>query len=350
MEVREIKSIDGMEGLRRDWDAAFDADPHASPFMSWAWHRGWMEVSPFPWMTLAARENPSSPFVAFLPISLRGSRSVLRIDHLREAHAGGEPTADYSGFVASPLTQDRALRSLAQHLSDRIAWDRLRFEEMNDPRLPKFLASLPAEFDTRDNQGTACPQMPLPDSWEPFVQGLSYSTRQSLRKRMRMAQSRFRHTASQGDEITDGMIEAVIRMASDRTRVESDPHIGRLGGILRQCARANLLRLIMLWDGGLPVAGVAGLIDRKRRAWCLYVTSFDEAYAVHSPGRVAIALAIRDAIEMKMEIFDFLRGEEPYKFQFGAESRHNRTLIIERPTLQAALRRGITGVRESLRL
>ena len=51
-----------------------------------------------------------------------------------------------------------------------------------------------------------------------------------------------------------------------------------------------------------------------------------------------------------LQVFDFVRGEEPYKFQFGARSRHNRTLIIERPTLQAALRRGISGVRDSLRI
>ena len=47
---------------------------------------------------------------------------------------------------------------------------------------------------------------------------------------------------------------------------------------------------------------------------------------------------------MNLTTFDFLRGEEPYKFQ------HNRTLIIERPTLQAALRRGISEVRDSLRI
>jgi CelD/BcsL family acetyltransferase involved in cellulose biosynthesis len=117
--------------------------------------------------------------------------------------------------------------------------------------------------------------------------------------------------------------------------------------MLRRCAEADLARMLMLWKGVTPVAGVASLVNRKRRSMCLYVTSFDEAFSPLSPGRVTVAL---DAIGQGMTEFDFLRGEEPYKFQFGAVSRHNRTLIVERPTLQAAVRRAITGVRETLRI
>ena len=68
-----------------------------------------------------------------------------------------------------------------------------------------------------------------------------------------------------------------------------------------------------------------------------------------SVGAVAVALAIRDAIGMGMRVFDFLRGEESYKFQFGGVTHHNQTLVIERPTLQAALRRSISSVRKQLR-
>ncbi|HVP73185.1 MAG TPA: GNAT family N-acetyltransferase [Phycisphaerales bacterium] len=350
MEVLEVASKDGMESLRADWDAAFALDPHASPFMSWAWHRGWLEVTPFPWMTLAARESPSSPFVGFLPISLRGSRSALRIDHLREVHAGGEPTADEAGFVCVPAMQDRAISALADHLFQRLKWDRLRFQEWNDSRLPTLLSRVPSSMAYLEQPGTACPWMKLPETWDEFLRGLSSPTRQSLRRRLRTAEREFRLTIDEGAAISDPMIAALIGMAARRTRLEADPHVLRLETILRRCANDGLVRMVTLWKGGVPAAGVAGLIDRKRGAWCLYVTSFDEALARHSPGRVAIALAIRDAIVMKMESFDFLRGEEPYKFQFGAQSRHNRTLIIERPSLQAALRRGISGVRDSLRI
>jgi CelD/BcsL family acetyltransferase involved in cellulose biosynthesis len=136
------------------------------------------------------------------------------------------------------------------------------------------------------------------------------------------------------------MIDPLIEMAICRTRAQPDPHTWRLHSMLRQCARAGLAHVVMLLDGHTPVAGAAALINRKDRSLGLYLTAFDECYAQCSPGRVVISAMIRDAIDMKMRVFDFLRGEEPYKMQFGGVSRHNRTLIIERPTLQAALRRG----------
>jgi CelD/BcsL family acetyltransferase involved in cellulose biosynthesis len=350
MQVREIDTIEEFDAARGDWDAAFAADPHASVFVSWAWMRGWLDVTPHPWTVLAARENDRSPFVAFLPISIRGSRSPLRLDQVREIHMAGEPTADYTGFVCSQRTQQAALQAFAEHFMHTLRWDRVRFKEVNDPRLPLFLAHIPAAgLSVMNYQGTPCPRMRLPDTWEAFVQGLSAATRQSLRKRMRSAEKAFRLTRSSGVDAQQP-IDALMQMAVWRTRDDPDPHTWRLHSMLRRCAMDGAAHVLMLWKDQTPVAGVGGLIDRKGASLGVYVTSFNEDFADFSPGRVAVALAIRDAIEMRLKVFDFLRGEEPYKFQFGAESRHNRTALIERHSLQTALRRSVSGLRERLRM
>jgi CelD/BcsL family acetyltransferase involved in cellulose biosynthesis len=349
MEVREIKSLDGFEALWRDWDAAFDADPHASVFMSWDWLRGWLEVTRHSWVVLAARENATSPWIGFLPLSLRGSRSALRIDHVREIHMAGHPTADYTGFVCGSTDRPRVVASLARYVARNMAWDRLRFEEVNDPDLAQFIAHMPGDAAIRQSQGTACPRVNLPATWDACLKSLSSATRQSLKKRLKHAAAAFRVARFDGRNDAR-MIDSLIRMALQRTRDDLDPNTGILGGMLKRCAGAGRAHMLMLYHEDTPVAGVASLIDRKDRSFGLYVTSFDERFAEYSPGRVAVALAIRDAIEAGMKVFDFLRGEEPYKFQFGGVSRHNRTLVIERPTLQAALRRGLSGVREQLRM
>ena len=49
----------------------------------------------------------------------------------------------------------------------------------------------------------------------------------------------------------------------------------------------------------------------------LYNSGFDPARAQLAPGIVLLAHVIRDAIERGVPIFDFLRGEEPYKYGFG---------------------------------
>ncbi|MGH7398754.1 MAG: GNAT family N-acetyltransferase, partial [Candidatus Rokuibacteriota bacterium] len=49
----------------------------------------------------------------------------------------------------------------------------------------------------------------------------------------------------------------------------------------------------------------------------LYNSGFDPARAQLAPGIVLLAHVIRDAIERGIPTFDFLRGEEPYKYGFG---------------------------------
>ena len=49
----------------------------------------------------------------------------------------------------------------------------------------------------------------------------------------------------------------------------------------------------------------------------LYNSGFDPARAALAPGIVLLAHVIRDAIERGVPTFDFLRGEEPYKYGFG---------------------------------
>jgi CelD/BcsL family acetyltransferase involved in cellulose biosynthesis len=238
---------------------------------------------------------------------------------------------------------------MARHVAEELCWERLRFDEVNDPRMPLFLAHLPRNLRIQEYPGTPCPRMSLPDTWDGFLQTLSSATRQSLRSRIKKAEKAFTITRPVGDE-AHASIEALVHMAVQRTRDNPDPNTARLESMLRRCATDGLAHILMMWKDQTPVAGVAGLIDRKKSSYGMYVTSFNEEFFDFSPGRVALAIAIRDAIDMSLSEFDFLRGEEPYKFQFGAVSGHNRRVLIDRRNLQGAVRRSVSGLRDLLRV
>lgn len=350
MQVRQIETMAEFESLRSDWNAAFAADPCASVFMSWDWLRGWLEIAPDDWCVLAARESMFSRWIGFLPLIQRGSRHALRFDQVRELRMAGEPAADYTGFVCPAGAQRRVLHALANHLATELAWDKLRFEEVRDPRLPEFLDGLPVGINVLDHQGTGCPRMALPATWEQYLRGLSSATRQSLRRRLREAEGRFIVQRSDAGGPAHLMVDALIDMAEHRTREHPDPHTWRLAAPLKRCADAGLAKLLTLRHDGEPAACVAMLLDAKDRSCGVWVTSFNERFAEFSPGRVAVALAIRDAIAEGWTWFDFMRGQESYKFQFGASNVHSRTVMMQRSTLQATLRRGLHGVREALHI
>ncbi|MFY7954449.1 MAG: GNAT family N-acetyltransferase, partial [Armatimonadaceae bacterium] len=62
-----------------------------------------------------------------------------------------------------------------------------------------------------------------------------------------------------------------------------------------------------------------------------YLGGFDPDFAKFSPGTVLTAHAIRYAIENdRSSRFDFLRGNESYKYKWGAVDRHNVRLALVR--------------------
>jgi CelD/BcsL family acetyltransferase involved in cellulose biosynthesis len=53
----------------------------------------------------------------------------------------------------------------------------------------------------------------------------------------------------------------------------------------------------------------------------LYNSGYNPAYAANSVGIAAVGLLLRDCATEGLEIFDFLQGDEPYKYTLGARDR-----------------------------
>jgi CelD/BcsL family acetyltransferase involved in cellulose biosynthesis len=68
------------------------------------------------------------------------------------------------------------------------------------------------------------------------------------------------------------------------------------------------------------VAVLYGLADRCR--WYSYINAVDMRVPGQSFGTLAFACLIEAAAAAGAGEFHFLRGEEPYKYRWGAEPRH----------------------------
>lgn len=77
--------------------------------------------------------------------------------------------------------------------------------------------------------------------------------------------------------------------------------------------------LDVLHAEGRPVAAVFGWEDGD--AYYLYNSAYDSAAAGASPGNVLLSMLVEREIGRGARIFDFLKGDETYKFRLGAEAR-----------------------------
>ncbi len=92
---------------------------------------------------------------------------------------------------------------------------------------------------------------------------------------------------------------------------------------------SGALRLQALRIGG-QLAAVFYLLLGADRVFA-YLGGFDPAFAYESPGTLLFAAAIEDAIREGRREFHFLRGEEAYKYAWGATDRPNMTLRLTPP-------------------
>src|SRR5262249_16044458 len=94
--------------------------------------------------------------------------------------------------------------------------------------------------------------------------------------------------------------------------------------MLTRSFKADLLYLPTLWKADQALAALATLIDRRKRSFLFYMTGRDEAFDGPPPGVILHAYSIRYAIENGFTEYDFLRGNEPYKYSFGVQERRIR--------------------------
>jgi CelD/BcsL family acetyltransferase involved in cellulose biosynthesis len=77
--------------------------------------------------------------------------------------------------------------------------------------------------------------------------------------------------------------------------------------------------------GAEPVAIHFGFTFRER--YYYYIPSFSMKFQAYSPGRILMLRSMERAFKDGLTEFDFLRGDEPYKFDWANGARRLTTLV-----------------------
>jgi CelD/BcsL family acetyltransferase involved in cellulose biosynthesis len=89
-------------------------------------------------------------------------------------------------------------------------------------------------------------------------------------------------------------------------------------GLAKAMAERNLLRLGFLNINGRSAAGT--FCFQYQNTMFLYNNGYDPAYRRLSPGFLCKVFSIRHAIENRNAVYNFLKGDEPYKKRMGGRA------------------------------
>lgn len=191
------------------------------------------------------------------------------------------------------------------------------------PILEKTADELELKFENKRLQHS--PFIPLPGDWEKYLEQLDKKQRHELRRKLRRITEgdvsvRLYITEEPG-KLEDDMDDFLDLMAQDPVKDEFlSPLMREQMKATMRCAFANgCLQLAFLLIGEQKAAGYVSF-DFLNRIW-VYNSGIDRNYMSYSPGWVLLGYMLKWANEHGREEFDFMRGDEGYKYRFGAIDR-----------------------------
>jgi len=176
-------------------------------------------------------------------------------------------------------------------------------------------------------------EVKLPSTWEEYLQILSSKQRHEMRRKLRRLEEtgnisyRFVEKSASVPEFMDIFLEMFTESRADKAAFLTEKAETFFRNVTVVMAEAGLLRAGILELDDKPVAAIIAF-DYNDTAY-LYNSGYDPEYSPLSVGVLSKALYIKNCIERKKKKFDFLKGNEHYKYHLGGKEVQLSNLRIE---------------------
>lgn len=169
------------------------------------------------------------------------------------------------------------------------------------------------------------PYIPLPASMEDFINSRPKQFRKEWQRKMRNAAGFFipidYYTVEDGDTLENEFEDftKLMMQVGDKKEFLTDEMSAQMLAIAKAAFEGGWLSLTFLTVGRDKAAGYFNF-DYNNRLWG-YNSGIEKKYGNLTPGGVLLAYILQDAIENNYAAFDFMRGDEEYKYMLTDSER-----------------------------
>ena len=317
----KVEALPGFESFDEGrWNGLLAQTRQPSVFLSWQWQTAWarafLDSRP---LHLLRVSDDAGMLAGLLPLYDEGV-GLRRF-------VGGVDVSDYLDLIAPAGREEEVWMAILQHRAgESTEWDlhAIRAASPTLEILPRLCpaAGLRAEVEREDR----CPVLELPASWDAYLERLGGKDRHELRRKIRKLEREMPGTSVRSHASPEGWKDALAaflrlhRLSKvGKERFMDERMEAFFLDATSALAAAGWARLWFLECDGAAVASFLCVESSSSAGGSvgLYNSGFDPLHAKLAPGIVLLAHVIRDAIDRGVAIFDFLRGEEPYKYAFG---------------------------------
>ena len=351
-----------------DWDRLGQLTPWATPFSGWAFQRAWWDAygdnAHDETLVVCADDPAGAEPIAIVPLMHRHEvEPGDALTHTTMRHEPGadltpvEPTAtgvffgasyhaDYATILGAPSDFAAVAAALVDHVADtrgRRPWDviDLRRLRCGDPAAEALAAAFGAReiaegWTLNVEREDVCPVVHLAEdlSMEDYLGTLGKKERHEIRRKVRRAEAvgdvRLDESA---DPVSD--LDAFVELHQKRWGADGlfpDTPGGAQSRVfvrrLFELAGPDGPRLTFLTVGGLRIA--AGVHFETDDGYLYYNAGVDPDARELSPGVLMIYAYMAQALAAGKRRVDFMRGNEPYKYEWGAEDEPIQRILVRR--------------------
>lgn len=330
------------DSLGAEWNQLLD-ESNGTVFQSFEWQRIWWKH--FGEQDAAVRLHiitlrRRGKLVAIAPFLIESMKRLGSI-RLRRLSFIGRDTTDYLDILIAKGHETDCVPILASHIRNQSSlFDVIHLIDMPDrsPNHALFYQELCRRGFWGDHfVSEHCPRVKLQTTWDAMQGSLPSSKRSGLKRVQRKIETDFDVELRMVTEPCQLSLDFAEFVNLHQKRWNGSGHQGvfadtRTADFHREFSEIALKRkwlfLAFLLLDGKRIAANYGFVFRKELLYYLSGIEIHGQLAKYSLGRVLHLYSISEAIKQGIEVYDFMRGTERYKYDFNSVDATNWTVLM----------------------
>lgn len=333
MHIIKYNNFETLENRKNDWQSLLKESSSDVPFLTYDYLRAW-------WQTRGGGEWPASSelvlLVAYEDERLIGIAPLFHAKNIQAQPAlmfvGSLEVSDFLDFIVRPDDLPEFVQAVLDFIRqspDIPAWEVLDLYNIleNSPTLSNLNSESQARgWSYQEIALQPAPYIPLPGDYEQYLAQIDKKQRHEIRRKLRNVtqdprEGKF-YIINDPNRLHDETQAFIDMMAQDPNKrafltPEMEQHLHNTAQVAFENGWLQLAFFTL--NGEKAAANMS--FHYNNRLW-LYNSGWEWAFRDFSPGWVLLAHMIQWANEHAITEFDFMRGDEPYKYKFGGVDRH----------------------------